>query len=231
MVSHRTRARRKRRFPLRAEVSAVYQVAKALADGIEDRPDIHVLMASIYLAPAAAPRPTKCSTRSAHPCPKTIKPLFYYYFAQAAFGTGKFDRYLELLGEAIKLKPEAYKSTLVDAYVQVADQYNQSGDLDRYIEFLAKAVSESPQTASLHLKLGNAYEEAQKFTDAVAQWRMVLDLEQDHPQRMKLLNLIDKYTSGTMLTVPPKNRDAKNPAEKIGRMHFLKPRPLVAIEN
>ena len=91
---------------------------------------------------------------------------------------------------------------------------NQSGELDRYIEFLAKAVAESPQTASLHLKLGNAMKKSQKFTEAVAQWRMVLDLEPDHPQRMKLLNLIDKYTSGTMLTVPPKDDRPKPKTEK-----------------
>ena len=59
----------------------------------------------------------------------------------------------------------------------------------------AAAVAESPQTASLHLKLGNAYEEAQDHNKAMAQWRMVLDLEPDHPQRMKLLNLIEKYRS------------------------------------
>ena len=215
MVPHRTRSGRKRRFPLCAEVSAVYQVAKALADGIEDRPDIHVLMASIYLGAGRSAQAYEMFDKIGPSVPKDDKPLFYYYFAQAAFGTGKFDRYLELLGEAIKLKPEAYKSTLVDAYVQVADQYNQSGDLDRYIEFLAKAVSESPQTASLHLKLGDAYEEAQKFTDAVAQWRMVLDLEQDHPQRMKLLNSIDKYTGGTTLTVPPKKETPKTLPKKL----------------
>ena len=140
------------------------------------------------------------------------KALFYYYQAQAALGIGNFDRYLELLGAAIKLKPEAYKSTLVDAYVQVADQYNQAGQLDRYLEFLVKAVAESPQTASLHLKLGNAYEEAQKFGPAVAQWRMVLDLEPDHPQRMNLLNLIDKYRSETPIKVTPKTEVNKEKA-------------------
>ncbi len=205
----------KEAFRCAPEVSAVYQLAKALADGIEDRPDIRVLMASIYLGAGRCAQAYDMFEKIESSVPKDDKPLFYYYFAQAAFGIGKYDRYLELLDEAIKLKPEAYKSTLVNAYVQVADQYNQSGDLDRYIEFLARAVSESPQTASLHLKLGNAYEEAQKFPEAVAQWRMVLDLEQDHPQRMKLLNLIDKYTSGTMLTVPPKNEKIKTMPKKL----------------
>jgi len=36
-------------FRCAPETSAIYQVAKALADGIEDRPDIHVLQATIYL--------------------------------------------------------------------------------------------------------------------------------------------------------------------------------------
>ena len=54
-------------------------------------------------------------------------------------------------------------------------------------------MRESPQTASLHLKLGDAYEEARKYTKAVVQWQLVLDLEPDHPRRMKLLNVIGKY--------------------------------------
>jgi len=57
------------------------------------------------------------------------------------------------------------------------------------------AVGASPQTASLHLKLGDAYEEARKYAKATVQWQMVLDLEPDHPKRMKLLNLIGKYRS------------------------------------
>jgi tetratricopeptide (TPR) repeat protein len=196
-------------FRCAPDVSAVYQIAKALADGIEDRPDIHVLMALIYLNSGRDSQAYEMFEKIGPSVPKDDKALFYYYYAQAAFGTGKYDRYLELLGEAIKLKPDAYKSTLVDAYVQVADRYNQSGELDRYIEFIAKAVAESPQTASLHLKLGDGYEEAQKFSEAVAQWRMVLDLESDHPQRMKLLNLIEKYTRGAILTMPTQSEIKK----------------------
>jgi tetratricopeptide (TPR) repeat protein len=206
----------KDRYRCAPEISAVYQVAKALVDGIEDRPDIHVLMASIYLNAGRFAQAYEMFEKIGPTVKGEDQALLYYYQAQAAFGTGQYDRYLELLGEAIKLKPEAYKSTLVDAYVQVADQYNQSGQLDRYLEFLAKAVVESPQTASLHLKLGNAYEEAQKFGQAVAQWRMVLDLEPDHPQRMNLLNMIDKYRSETPIKVAPKaeKKVEKNPEKK-----------------
>lgn len=194
---------RKDAFRCAPEASAVYQVAKALALGIEDRPDIHILRASIYLNARRYASAYEMFTKIGPTVPDEDKALFLYYYAQAAFGTGQYDRYLELLKQAIKLDPEAYKATLVDAYVKVADQHNQSGRLEKYIEFLASAVAESPQTASLHLKLGDAYEEAQKPDQAVAQWQMVLDLEPDHPQRMKLLNLIQKHRSGVALSVGP----------------------------
>ena len=48
--------------------------------------------------------------------------------------------------------------------------------------------------AYAYLRRG-AYEEARQFDKAMAQWQMVLDLESDHPQRMKLLNLLEKYRS------------------------------------
>ncbi len=143
------------------------------------------------------------------PTVKEDKALFYYCYAQAAFGSGQYDRYLELLEQAIKLDPAAYKAARVDAFLSVADQYNEAGNLDKYIEFLGKAVAESPLTASLHLKLGNAFEEARKLNEAVGQWRMVLDIEPDHPQRTKLLNLIEKYTANLKVVVPPDQQKPK----------------------
>ena len=194
---------RKDVFRCAPEASAIYQVAKALADGIEDRPDIRVLQATIYLNAHRYARAYEMCTKIGPAVLKEDKALFLYYYAQAAFGTGQYERYLELLKEAIQLDPAAYKATLVDAYVKVADQQNQAGQLDKYIQFLASAVAESPQTTSLHLKLGDAYEEAQKPDQAVAQWQMVLDLEPEHPQRMKLLNLIQKYRGGVPISVAP----------------------------
>lgn len=187
---------RKDVFRCAPEASAVYQIGKALADGIEDRPDIHVLRATIYLNARRFTQAYEMFGKIGASVPEEDKALFHYYYAEAAFGTGQFDRYLKLLREAIKLDPEAYQATLVDAYLQVADQHNQAGDLKKYIEFLELAVGESPQAASLHLKLGYAYEEAQERDKAMAQWRMVLDLEPDHPHRNKLLNLLEKYRSG-----------------------------------
>jgi len=173
--------------------SAIYQVARAIADGIKDRPDIHFLKANIYLNARRYARAYEMFAKIRKTIPKEDKALFFYYYSQAAFGVDKYDEYLELLAEAIKLDTAAYEPTLVEAYLKVAGQYNQAGDFAKYIEFLEKAVNASPQTTSLHLNLGSAYQEARKYAKAVLQWRLVLDLEPDHPDRTKLLNLISKY--------------------------------------
>ena len=184
-------------FRVAPSASAIYQVAKAMADGIVDRPDIRFLQANIYLN-AGRYQQASVMFREIEPSiPKEDKPLFYFYHSQAAFGIGDYDGYLKLLKQAIELDPTAYGPTLVDAYVKVADQYNQAGKLEEYIRYLTLAVSQSPQNAALHLQLGDAFAEVQKYTDAVTQWKMVLDLEPEHPKRLELLNLMGKFSKPT----------------------------------
>lgn len=183
-------------FRCAPENSAIYQIEKAVADGLEERPDVKILKATIFLHGRRYAKAYEMFEKIRPSVPKEEAALVCYYFAQAAFGCGKYDRYLALLEEAIKLDSAAYKATRVDAYLAVADQYNQSGDLKKYIEFLNKAVAESPHAVGLHLKLGSAYAEAQRFDLAVSEWRMVLDLEPENSQRMTLLNLIQKHAGG-----------------------------------
>jgi tetratricopeptide (TPR) repeat protein len=173
--------------------SAVYQVAKAIDSGIEETSDIKFLSANIYLNARRYSQAYEMFKKIEAKIPKEDKPLFYYYYAQSAFGVRQYDEYLTLLQKAIELDKATYASALVDAYTKVADRYNQAGRLDEYIKYLVKAVQESPETASLHLKLGHAFEEGQEYAKAIMQWQMVLDLEPDHPKKMELLNLIEKY--------------------------------------
>jgi tetratricopeptide (TPR) repeat protein len=177
--------------------SAIYQVAKAIADGIGERPDIRFLTANIYLNAGRYGQAMAMFKEIEPKIPKEDKALFYFYYSQAAFGTGDYDQHLALLKKAIELDKATYGPTLVDAYVKVADQFNQAGKLDQYIKYLSLAVAQSPQNAALHLQLGNAYEEAQKYADASTQWKMVLDLEPEHPKRLELLNQIAKYAKAT----------------------------------
>lgn len=184
--------------------SAVYQVATAVAEGLEERTDLRFLMANIYLNAGRYERAHEMFAQLEKSIPKEDKALFYYYYAQSCFGLGRYDEYLARLQDAIKLDATSYQSTLVDAYLKVAEQYNQAGDLEKHIEYLNKAIGQSPQTASLHLSLGNAYDEAQKYEQAATQWKMVLDLEPEHPQRIELVNRIAKYARAT----PPATKPA-----------------------
>jgi tetratricopeptide (TPR) repeat protein len=173
--------------------SAVFHIARAIEGGLGERADTQMLLANIYLNARRYDRAYEMYKSLGEKVPDEDKALYAYYFAQSAFGVRKYDEYLQHLRDALKLDSEAYGSALVDGYLQVADRYNQSGQLDKYIKHLALAVDESPQTTSLHLKLGNAFEEARKYEEAVQQWRMVLDLEPEHPQRTRLLNMIRKH--------------------------------------
>jgi len=183
---------RKDMFRAAPSNTAIYQIAKAVAEGIEDRADLKFLRANIYLNAGRYQQAYQMYGQMRELIPKEDRALFFHYYAQAAFGVGKLEEYLSLLNEAIKLNKAAYQPMLVEAYLKVAEQYNQAGDLAKYIEYLNRAVRESPQTASLHLKLGNACEEANRYADAVMHWQMVLDLEPDHPRRLELLTAIAK---------------------------------------
>jgi tetratricopeptide (TPR) repeat protein len=192
-------------FRAAPENSSVYHVAKALTGNLKDRPDIHFLLANIYLNAHRYKQAYDMFEEIEPNIPKEDKSLYYYYYAQSAYGIEKYNEYISLLQKAIKLDKITYQSALVDAYLKVADRYNQAGQLDEYIQYLVKAVRESPETASLHLKLGHAYEESQEYTKAIAQWQMVLDLEPDHPKRMELLNLVEKYRNESVQTSKPKS--------------------------
>jgi tetratricopeptide (TPR) repeat protein len=176
--------------------SAIYQISKAMEDDDLPKVDIRMLQANTFLSARRYQRAYELYVELGQLVEKQSKEdraLYHFFYAESALGIAKYDEYLAQLRKAIDLDKETYSSALVEACDTVAEKYNQAGNLEKYIEYLKLAVSESPQTASLHLKLGNALEDSKNYSDAVQQWRMVLDLEPDHPQRTKLLNLIKKH--------------------------------------
>ncbi len=172
--------------------SAIFQIATAIEGGMQESLDVQMLLANVYLNGRRFQKAYEMYQQLGEQVADEDRALYSYYFAQSALGVGKYDEYLAHLQEAVELDPEAYESALVDAYLAVADKHNQAGKLDQYIEYLSLAVQQNPQTSSLHMKLATALAEARRYDKAVEQWRMVLDLEPDHPQRTELLNLIKK---------------------------------------
>ena len=180
-------------FRVAPEQSAIYQVTRAIEDGIKDRADIRFLKANIYLNAHRYQTAYGMFAKIRKAIPKEDKSLFFFYYAEAAFGLGKYDEYISLLKEAVKIDKETYGPSMVEAYIKVADRANQDGKFSDYIKYLELAMKASPQTATLHLKLAYAYEETREYKKAILQWRMVLDLVPNHPSRTNLLNSISKY--------------------------------------
>ena len=97
--------------------------------------------------------------------------------------------------KAIDLEPDTYRPNLVRAYLRVAERHNQRGDRESYILYLRKAVEESPDSASLHYRLAGAFLETGDREGAVRAWRAVLELQEDHPDRLRILNLIAGHSA------------------------------------
>jgi lipopolysaccharide biosynthesis regulator YciM len=116
--------------------------------------------------------------------------LFWFYWAQTALGLEQYDKYLARMEKAIVADSSVYKPMLAESYVTVATRYHQQGDTAKYIEYLAKAVAESPLSARLHMTLGDAFWLDNNRTKAIEQYKLVLELEPDHTDRVRLLNRI-----------------------------------------
>jgi tetratricopeptide (TPR) repeat protein len=171
--------------------SAIFQIAKAQQMGI-DSPQIRFLEANVWLS---ARRFAKADAlykalEAEGKLGKADLGLFWFYWSQTALGLDDFDGYLGRLQKAIEAEPDVYKGTQADAYVTVARRYQEMGDHNRYIEYLMQAVATNPISTSLHLMLGEAYWQASLRKEAVEQYKLVLELEPDHADRVKLLNRI-----------------------------------------
>jgi tetratricopeptide (TPR) repeat protein len=179
----------KETFYVATPQSAIFQVARAQALGIEIF-EIRFLEANIWLS---AKRFDKAD-RIYKELESKVKPadagLFWFYWAQATLGRHDYENYLGRLQKAIVTEPATYKPMLAEAFVTVANRYHQEGDGKHYLEYLAKAVSENPLSARLHLTLGDAYWLENERSQATEQYKLVLELEPDHPDRVRLLNRI-----------------------------------------
>jgi tetratricopeptide (TPR) repeat protein len=179
-------------FYVAGPASAIFQVVRAQEMGVT-MPQIRFLEANIWLNArryAKADALYKQLDELGRKLEKSDEGLFWYYWARTALGLDDYDAYLKRLAKAIEAEPEVYKPTLADAYVAVANRYQQRGETARYIEFLKKAVETNPLSARLHLALGDALWQANQRKGAVEQYRLVLELEPDHAERVRLLNRI-----------------------------------------
>jgi tetratricopeptide (TPR) repeat protein len=169
--------------------SAIFQVAKAQELGI-DIFEIRFLEANIWLSAKRFRNADRIYQELEKKVKSTDVGLFWFYWAQTALGLDEYEKYLARMEKAIVADSTVYKPMLADAFVTVATRYHQQGNTAKYIEYLAKAVAENPLSARLHMTLGDAFWLDNNRGKAIEQYKLVLELEPDHGDRVRLLNRI-----------------------------------------
>jgi len=177
------------RFHAAPRKSAIFHLQKALDAGLDD-PAARLLHAEIFLHTCRFDRAVQLYRALDGRVAQPDLARYHGGFAQACFGSGDLDGYLEHLRQAATLEPAAYRPRLANAYRAAADRSSAEGDLEQYLRYLRLAIDESPESADLHYTLGNALHEAGRLLEASRQWRLTLELQPDHPDRQRMLTLI-----------------------------------------
>jgi len=175
--------------------SAVFQVVKAQQLGI-DIFELRFLEANIWLNARRFANADRIYQGLAEKVKKEDAGLFWYHWSQTALGLDDYDAYLTRLNKAIAAEPDVYKSMLADALVTIANRHHQKGDNAKFLEFLGKAVATNPLSARMHLMLGDAEWVSSRREKAIEQYKLVLELEPDHSDRVRLLNRIQEDVVG-----------------------------------
>jgi tetratricopeptide (TPR) repeat protein/YHS domain-containing protein len=176
-------------FHIAGPSSAVYHVAMARKLGI-DVFEIQFLEANVWMSAHYFDKADAIYGSLEEKVAKEDTALFWSQWAQTALGQNDFDNYIGRLKKAIEIAPEIYKATLSDALTNVAKRYQQRGDNKNHIAFLKQAVDENPLSARLHVTLGNSYWSLNDRDDAIAQYKLVLELEPGYADKVRLQNRI-----------------------------------------
>lgn len=176
-------------FHVAGPQSSIYHVAKAQEMGI-DIFQIQFLEANVWLSTHYFDKAEAIYASLEEKVAKEDAGLFWSQWAQTALGRDDFDNYIGRLKKAIEIAPEIYKATLSDALTNVARRYQQRGDNKKYIDYLKQAMNENPLSARLHVTLGDAYWSTNDRDNAIAQYKLVLELEPGYAEKVRLQNRI-----------------------------------------
>ncbi|MFH0982127.1 MAG: tetratricopeptide repeat protein [Planctomycetota bacterium] len=169
--------------------SAVFHAQKARTLGL-DTPELRLLLGDTWLEARRYDRALGEYQEVETQVPQARRAAYYGNYARALWGAGDPEGYLARLQKAAEHDRGTYGPALDQAYVRVAELYNQEGDLEKHVECLRRAVERAPASSDLHYRLGNALWESGRRDEAVRQWRIALELQPNHPDRARLLDLI-----------------------------------------
>ncbi len=116
--------------------------------------------------------------------------LFWFYWAQAALGRHDYENYLGRLQKAIVTEPGTYKPMLAEAFVTVANRYHQEGERQSTSSISPRRSARTRSPRGCISRLATPTGSKTSATTRIEQYKLVLELEPDHPDRVRLLNRI-----------------------------------------
>lgn len=121
---------------------------------------------------------------------------FYEAYSRALFGADDLGGSVDAIKRAARLDAGRFGPKLVEAYDRAANRCVQRGDLNGYIHYLELALAEAPDSVDFHYRIGFAYFESGRKRDAAREWQITLQLDPQHLDRERLLELIQDVVSG-----------------------------------
>lgn len=170
------------------EESALYQLRLALDGGL-DAPEAHLLHARIWKN-AGRPKAGFGLLKALEPrlldvdAPDRARLDVYAELALAAGALEDYLRYSQLRARA---QPKRRSDILHEAFLTVAERYNERGEDGMYRVFLRRAVEARPGKAALLLRWADAEWDARHHETAAGLYRRVLALEPGHAASRRML--------------------------------------------
>lgn len=177
------------RFVVCPQNSGIYHLQRAFELGA-DAPAVHLLHADIWFDAGRYEKARKIYEAIEPLLGAADLPGYHERFGRTLLALDDLDGFENHMLQAVELAPKTYKPMLGDAYQELAQRYCLRGDIEQYISCLERAVKEHPESAALRYKLGNACAEARRMPQAREAWFKTLELDPQHPDKERLLELL-----------------------------------------
>lgn len=172
--------------------SALYRLRQALDNGC-DQPRAHILHAKIWRElgrPALGLAILQAREAALLEPGSAVLDEALETLAGLALESDRIDEYLRYVRLMADRRPDQADEILLATYLKVAERYNQGGDAGLCAAFLRRAMTLRPDDLELKLRCADAEWDAQRHEEARRLYRMVLEAEPTHPQRVRMLERV-----------------------------------------
>jgi len=180
--------------------SAAFQVTRARSLGA-DGPEVRLLEARTWLAGRQYALAGRCFDALVEDLPNLEltdeeRRQAWTDAAEASYHADDLVGFIARWREAHRTQDrDALAAAMAEAHRRVAERYADRGDLPQCIAHLEQALAEAPRDVPLRYQLGNRYWEAGEPLKAARAWRIVLQLDPEHPDRARILDRLQVITA------------------------------------